>query len=43
MDADGQNVVAVTDGPNDDHPAWSPDGTRLVFTREDDGDNEDDD
>jgi Tol biopolymer transport system component len=32
--ADGQNVRRVTDDPDDDlGPAWSPDGTRIAFTR----------
>jgi TolB protein len=32
--ADGRNVRRVTDDPDDDlGPAWSPDGTRIAFTR----------
>ena len=36
--ADGAGAVQVTDGMHfDSHPAWSPDGTRLAFTRLEDG------
>jgi TolB protein len=32
MNADGSNVIRVTDHPaNDFHPSWSPDGQQLVF------------
>lgn len=32
--ANGLGVQVVTQGPEDDHfPAWSPDGTRIAFTR----------
>lgn len=33
MDADGANVVNITDSPSNDdlYPTWSPDGTQLVF------------
>lgn len=32
MDADGSNLVRLTDDPaDDDHPTWSPDGSRLAF------------
>lgn len=35
MDADGRNVVRVTDDPANDHdPAWLPDGQSLVFMSE---------
>ena len=34
MDADGTNVTQLTDNPHPSgHPFWSPDGTRLTFTR----------
>ena len=34
MDADGGNVVKITDDPErDDQPSWSPDGTRIAFRR----------
>jgi Tol biopolymer transport system component len=34
MHADGRGVLPVTNGPGDDlHPVWSPDGTRIAFTR----------
>lgn len=33
MNADGTDVVNVTDSPNNDdlYPSWSPDGTKLAF------------
>ncbi len=35
MDADGDNIVRVTDHPANDHdPAWMPDGQSLVFSSE---------
>jgi len=34
MDADGGNVRQLTDNPGSDiNPAWSPDGTRIAFSR----------
>jgi hypothetical protein len=35
VDAHGQNqkVLTPTDGPTDDYPAFSPDGTQIIFTR----------
>ena len=30
---DGGGVAPLTSGPNDGQPAWSPDGTRIAFTR----------
>lgn len=30
---DGGGVVPVSAGPNDSAPAWSPDGTRIAFSR----------
>ena len=34
MDGDGGNEVRLTDNPDRDYqPAWSPDGTRIAFTR----------
>ena len=30
--ADGSDVLQLTDGPNDSWPSWSPDGTRIVFS-----------
>jgi len=36
--ADGSGAVQITDGLHfDSHPAWSPDGTRLAFSRLEDG------
>jgi Tol biopolymer transport system component len=34
MDADGTNQTNLTDTPdtNEGQPAWSSDGTRIVFT-----------
>jgi Tol biopolymer transport system component len=31
--ADGSHAVAVTSGPEDISPRWSPDGTQIAFTR----------
>ena len=39
MDADGSNVRRLTDNDvRDSDPVWSPDGTRLAFASERDGD-----
>ncbi len=39
VDADGSNLVQLTNGPDVDwEPWWSPDGTRLIFTTFRDGD-----
>ena len=33
MDAEGQNVVRLTDDPaKDDRASWSLDGTKIVYT-----------
>jgi Tol biopolymer transport system component len=35
VEADGSNLVQLTHGPRPDFlPAWSPDGTKIAFTRE---------
>ena len=34
-DADGENLVNLTDHPsNDIYPSWSPDGTKIAFVRD---------
>ena len=33
VNADGSGLVQLTEGPNDGEPAWSPDGSRIAFTR----------
>lgn len=35
MDADGSNVVNITNSPDigNGYPSWSPDGTRIAFTQ----------
>jgi Tol biopolymer transport system component len=34
MNADGSEVVALTDGTKDSSPTWSPDGRSLAFVRD---------
>ena len=35
MDADGSNQRRLTNRPgSDDHPEWSPDGTKIAFNSE---------
>ena len=38
MDVDGQNQTRLTDYGGWDAPVWSPDGSRLVFVSNRDGD-----
>ena len=33
MDANGRNLVELTEGPQNSQPAWSPDGTKIAFAR----------
>lgn len=37
VSVNGLRLERVTDGPDDAQPAWYPDGTKLVFTRQKDG------
>jgi Tol biopolymer transport system component len=34
IDTDGTDERALTRGPLDDHPAWSPDGATIAFSRQ---------
>jgi WD40-like Beta Propeller Repeat len=34
MDADGSNIRQITDSGTDYNPSWSPDGSEIVFTRQ---------
>jgi TolB protein len=33
MNADGTGAIQLTGSSSDDDPAWSPDGTKIAFTR----------
>jgi TolB protein len=40
MNADGSGVMAITSAPTafDSNPTWSPDGARIAFSSDRDGD-----
>ena len=38
MNADGTDSMALTNDPNADDPAWSPDGSQSAFDADADGD-----
>jgi Tol biopolymer transport system component len=40
MLADGSNVTQLTDGVSEEEPAWSPDGTQIIFRSYRDGNGE---
>jgi Tol biopolymer transport system component/subtilisin family serine protease len=33
MNADGSGLIRLTTGSNDKYPVWSPDGSKILFTR----------
>lgn len=33
VNPDGSNLRRISEGPEDEHPLWSPDGKRLVWSR----------
>lgn len=33
MDADGSNIMQLTNDPSDSSPVWSPDGAKIAFNR----------
>ena len=36
VDSDGTNKRQLTSGPGDQHPRFSPDGRKIVFSRDND-------
>ena len=39
MDADGKNITQLTQNGRNGYPSWSPDGQRIAFASDRDGEN----